>query len=248
MRKKVSRKKHYFVIGIIFVLFLILLIILENQPNQCNIVFEVAEGNSLIEIETEQLSENLLNKTDTFYGLLHDTGVLNMLYTYRFDGEKAYSRRYYLKERIFNDRLKSIWVRIDGKYSNIEHGKEEIDADNFERLTELDKRIEDAKDYSCLMVNRNRLLYDLNNYKETERFKKAFSEFQNVNLNMLRFRPDSTLIFIDFNKMIVGISCGEKILRETIVRGDYLTYEAIYDLNNGDLIKVIIVNTGYFME
>jgi hypothetical protein len=240
------KKKYYWIIGIVVIL--ISLIISFNKPQQLNIVFKVVEGNSLNEIETEPLSKDLLNKEDTFYGLLHDTGVLNMLYTYRFDGEKVFSRRYYLKNRILKDRLNSIWVKLNGKHSSVEYGKEEIDTDSFERLGEMENKIENAKHYSCNTVNQQRIFYDLNNYKETDRFKSAFSDFKDVNLNMLGFRSDSSLTFIDFDKMIVGFDCGKAILTESVIRGDYLTYYAIYDLNSENLIKVIIVNTGYFME
>jgi hypothetical protein len=218
-----------------------------RKSGRLDITFEVAEGNSLIERETEALSKDLLNKTDTFYGLLHDTGVLNILCSYRFDGEKVYSRCYFLKDRIFENPSKSIWVKIEGKYSDTKYGIG-IDANNFERLTELDEKIEHAKEFSCDMVAKNRMFYDLNNYKKTERFKTAFSAFQSVNLNLLPFRPDNSLAFIDFDKMIAGIDCGRVILFEDIQRGDYLTYYAIYDLKKQDLIKVIIINTGYFRE
>lgn len=246
--KRITKKKYYWIIGIILVIFFISLIIFANKPKQLNIIFEVVDGNSISEIENEHLSRNLLSKEVTLYGLLHDTSAINMFYTYRFDGEKVYSRRYYLKGRIFKDPIKSIWVKLNGKYSSIEYGKEEIDATSFETLDEIENKIENAKYYSCNIVNQQRIFYDLNNYKETERFKRTFSNFQNVNLNMLQFRPDSSLIFIDFDKMIVGFDCGKTILTESVIRGDYLTYYAIYDLNIENLIKVIIVNTGYFME
>ena len=246
MKKKVSKK--YWIIAVIIVIFLISLIVFVSKPKQLNIIFEVVDGNSIIEVETEHLSIDSLNKEAVFYGLLHDTGAINMLYVYRFDGEKVYSKRYYLKERIFKDPINSIWVKLNGKHSSVEYGKEEIDADSFERLGEMENKIENAKHYSCNTVNQQKIFYDLNNYKETDRFKRAFSDFQNINLTMLQFRTDSSLTFIDFDKMIVGFDCGETVLSESVIRGDYLTYYAIYDLNSENLIKVIIINTGYFME
>lgn len=246
--KKKTKKKYNWIIGIVIVIFFISLIIFVNKSKPLFIIFEVVEGNSIREVETEPLSTDLLNKEVTLFGLLHDTGAINIFYAHRFDGEKVYTRSYYLKERIFKDRLKSIWVKLNGKYSSIEYGKEEIDATSFERLGEIENKIENAKYYSCNIVKERRRFFDLNNYKKTNRFKNAFSDFQNVNLNMLPFRPDSNLTFIDFDKMISGFDCGKVILRETMIRGDYLTYHAIYDLNSENLVKVIIVNTGYFME
>jgi hypothetical protein len=213
-------------------------------------MFKVVEGIYLIKVESEPLSEDLLGKENTFFGLLQDTGVLNMLYTYRFDGEKAFLRRYFLKRRIYQGGPKNpIWVKIIGKYSNIKIGYEEIDADIFEKVDEIVKKIEKNKSNLCKWVRENRRLYDLNNYKQTKRFKEAFSEsFKNTDLNKLKFRPADALVFIDFDKMVAGIDCGESILSETPIRGDYLAYYAIYNLNNEKLIKVIIVNTGYILE
>ncbi len=246
--KKKSRKWLWGLVIIFSIILIAFYFSFVNKPKQLNIIFEVVDGNSLKEIESEPISKELLNKEATFYGLIHDTGAINMLYTYRFDGEKLYSRRYYVKERIFKDPINSIWVKLNGKYSSVEYDKQEIDAMSFERLDEIESKIETARYYSCNIVNQQRIFYDLNNYKETDRFKKAFSDFQNVNLNMLQFRPDSSLTFIDFDEMIAGFDCGGTILTESVIRGDYLTYYAIYDLNSENLIKVIIVNTGYFME
>ncbi len=246
--KKKNRKKHYLIFGIIIIILIFISLIFVNKPKKLNIIFQIVDGNSINEIENKRLSTDFLNKEVTLYGLLHDTSAINMLYTYRFDGEKVYSKRYYLKDRIFKDHVKSIWVELNGKYSSVEYGKEEIDATNFERLEEMENKIENAKQYSCDIVKEQRIFYDLNNYKETDRFNKVFSGLQNINLNMLQFRPDSSLTFIDFDKMIAGFDCGKTILKESVISGNYLTYYAIYDLNSENLVKVIIVNTGYFME
>lgn len=97
-------------------------------------------------------------------------------------------------------------------------------------------------------LKENRTNIDLNQYKTTNRFKKAFLEFKNKNLNHLVFEPDSSITFIDFDKKYVGVNCGKYILRETAQRKDYLCIHAIYDYENNTLKKALIQNTGCFLE
>ncbi|MBT8386123.1 MAG: hypothetical protein KJO12_01825, partial [Ignavibacteria bacterium] len=138
-----------------------------------------------------------------------------------------------------------------GKYSRLDYdsdGKNEINITNFKKLSEIDTDVEKAASYCSDWVSKNRTSYDLNEYKQTERFKKALSDLEHLDFNKTKFKLDQSLVYFDFNKMVIGVDCGRHTLRENIQRGDYLNYLAIYDLKNEKLLKVKIVNTGYYLE
>jgi hypothetical protein len=222
----------------------------QIQESGLNGLFQISEG-SLFNHNNTKLPEDLSSKSFVLYGELFDTGELNLMDIYIFDGENALRRRYYVKNRVYQKPFNSVWVQVTGKYSRLDYdsdGKNEIDISNFKKLSEIDKKVEEAEDYCRDWVSKNRTFNDLNEYKQTERFKKALGDLEHIDFNKTEFKIDHSLVYFDFDKMIIGVDCGRHTLRENLQRGDYLNYLAIYDLKNEKLLKVKVVNTGYFLE
>lgn len=222
----------------------------QFQGNRLIDLFQISEGN-LFDHNNTKLPEDLSGKTFVLYGELFDTGELNLMDIYTYDDENTLRRRYYVKNRVYQKPFNSVWVQVTGKYSLLDYdsdGKNEVDIRNFKKLSEIDKKVEKAEDYCSDWVSKNRTSYDLNEYKQTERFKKALSDLEYLDFNKTDFKIDHSLVFFDFDKMVIGVACGRHTLRENIQRGDFLNYLAIYDLKNEKLLKVKIVNTGYFLE
>ena len=222
----------------------------QFQENRLISLFQISEG-SLFDHNNTKLPEDLSGKTFVLYGELFDTGELNLMDIYTYDDENTLRRRYYVKNRVYQKPFNSVWVQVTGKYSLLDYdsdGKNEVDIRNFKKLSEIDKKVEKAVGYCSDWVSKNRTSYDLNEYKQTERVKKALSDLEYLDFNKTDFKIDHSLVFFDFDKMVIGVACGRHTLRENIQRGDFLNYLAIYDIKNEKLLKVKIVNTGYFLE
>lgn len=222
----------------------------QLQENRLIDLFQISEG-SLFDHNNTKLPEDLSGKSFVLYGELFDTGELNLMDIYTFDGENTLRRRYYVKSRVYKNQFNSVWVQVSGKYSRLDYdsdGKNELDVSSFKKLSEIDKKVEKAGGYCSDWVSKNRTSYDLNEYKKTKRFKKALSDLEHLDFNKTDFKIDHSLVYFDFDKMVIGVECGRHTLRENIQRGDFLNYLAIYDLKNEKLLKVKIVNTGYFLE
>lgn len=222
----------------------------QFQENRLIGLFQISEG-SLFDHSNTRLPKDLSAKSFVLYGELFDTGELNLMDIYTFDGENALLRRYYVKNRVYQNPFNSVWVQVTGKYSRLDYdsdGKNEVDISSFKKLSEIDKKVEKAEGYCSDWVSKNRTSYDLNEYKQTERFKNALSDLEHLDFNKTDFKIDHSLVYFDFDKMVIGVDCGKHTLRENIQRGDFLNYLAVYDLKNEKLLKVNIVNTGYFLE
>lgn len=220
------------------------------QGDRLKTLFRASEE-SLFDHNTAKLPKYLSGQSFVLYGELFDTGELNLMDIYTFAGKNALRRRYYVKNRVYQDPFNSIWVQVTGKYSRLDYdsdGKNEIDISGFVKLPEIDKEVEEAKVYCIDWVDKNRTSYDLNEYKQTEYFSKALSDLEHLDFNQTDSKIEHTLVFFDFAKMLIGVTCRRHTLRENIQRGDYLHFLAIYDLTNEQLLIVQIVHTGYFLE
>lgn len=215
-----------------------------------NTLFQNSEV-GLFEVDRSKLSSKQSGENCILFGELFDSGELNLLDVYTYSGENAFQRKYYLKNRIYKNPYNSVWVEVIGKYSKLNYdadNKNEIEIYEFNTLPNINKKIALAKVYCNEWMRVNKNHFDLNNYKKTQRFKSSLFDLDHLDFNETKFESNDSLIFFYYNKMIVGIDCGKHTLRENEQRGDFLNYLAIYDLENEKLIKVKIVNTGYFLE
>jgi len=193
----------------------------QLQENRLIGLFQISEG-SLFDHNNTKLPKDLSGKTFVLYGELFDTGELNLMDIYTSDGENALRRRYYVKNRVYQNPFNSVWVQVTGKYSRLDYdsdGKNEVDISSFKKLSEIDKKVEKAEGYCSDWVSKNRTSYDLNEYKQTERFKKTLSDLEHIDFNKTDFKIDHSLVFFDFDKMVIGVACGRHTLRENIQRG-----------------------------
>lgn len=209
--------------------------------------FEISDGQGLVGIDTDT-TEDDANVTLTLVGRIEDTGELNLFRTYRVDGDLVLSRQYYLTERMYQELHRSTWVRLTCQPAGTLHGGPVIDASSFGPVPGLDASLERAVQEACAHVEANRNGFDLNLYKGTERFKAALAEHADKDLNVLPFEPRDEIVFVDTDVRRIGIDCGRVVLRSDPVRGDFLSFLAVYDLEAGRVERVLVRNTGYFME
>ena len=139
-------------------------------------------------------------------------------------------------------------MRLTGRPAGTLHGGPVIDASSFGPVPGLDASLERAVREACAHVEANRKGFDLNLYKGTERFKAALAEHADKDLNSLPFEPRDEVVFVDTDVRRIGIDCGRVVLRNDPVRGDFLSFLAVYDLEAGRVERVLVRNTGYFME
>lgn len=216
------------------------------QPQQQD-VFIVSEGNTLISFDNV-LNDSLKGKKVSLKGKIHDTGSLNLFYTYSYSDSTITATRFFIDKRLFIKPYSYNWATLHGHYSKTGKDKIEISVTNFKIMDSINAEVEKAVSYSTKWVAENKKSFDLNEYKNTQRFSKALTDFRNVNLNHIAFEPDSTVTFIDFENRLIGINCGRHILRKTEQRSDFLCFHAIYDFKHKVLKKVIVQNVGVFLE
>ena len=213
-------------------------------------VFEFSEG-QLLRNDATKPPKSMRDKSFSAYGKLSDTGVLNFFDEFYYQDPDGFQIRFYVQERKLQNPHHFIWVGVSGVYSRVNYGgdsKNEIEIQNIFHVPEYDKKLTWAKKYCRDWVNINKLNVDLNAFKKTNRFRKTLKELEALDFNKTEFIRDSSIVFFDIDNMICGINCGKQVLRENSQRGDFLTYLAICDIKREKLIRVKIVNTGYFLE
>ncbi len=209
--------------------------------------FEISDGQGLVSTDTTATEEDT-NTTLTLVGRIEDTGDMNLFRTYRLVEGRVLSRQYYLTERMYQELHRSTWVRLTCQPAGTLHGGPVIDALSFGPVPGLNTSLERAVRESCAHVEANRKGFDLNLYKGTERFKAALTEHADKDLNALPFEPRDEVVFVDTDVRRIGIDCGRVVLRNDPVRGDFLSFLAVYDLDVGRVERVLVRNTGYFLE
>ncbi|MDP6627704.1 MAG: hypothetical protein QGG50_07365 [Methanopyri archaeon] len=209
--------------------------------------FEISDGQGLVEVDTNT-SEEDTNATITLVGRIEDTGALNLFRTYRLAEDHALSRQYYLTDRVYKDPHGSTWVRLTCQRAGTLHSGPALRASSFEPVPGLNASLERAVQNACAHVEANRKDFDLNLYKGTKRFKAALTEHVDKDLNTLPFEPRSEVVLVDNDVRTAGIDCGRVVLHSGPVRGDFLSFLAVYDLEAERVERVFVRNTGYFME
>ncbi len=209
--------------------------------------FEISDGQGLVGVDTSTLKEDA-NATITIVGRIEDTGALNLFRTYSLADGHALSRQYYLTERVYEDLHGSTWVRMTCQPAGTLYGGPALRVSSFEPVPGLNASLERAVLDACGHVEASRNNFDLNLYKGTERFKAALAEHADKDLNTLPFEPRDEVVFVDRDVRKAGIDCGRVVLRNGPVRGDFLSFLAVYDLEAKRVERVLVRNTGYFME
>ena len=209
--------------------------------------FEVSDGQGLVGVDTSTLKGDT-NDTLTLVGRIEDTGALNLFRTYRLAEGRALSRQYYLTERVYEVPHRSTWVRLTCRPAGTLHSGPALRVSSFEPVPGLNASLKRAVQDACEQVEANRREFDLNLYKGTERFKAALAEHADKDLNSLPFEPRDEVVFVDPDVRTAGIDCGRVVLRNDPVRGDFLSFLVVYDLKNGRVERVLVRNTGYFLE
>ncbi len=221
----------------------------KNIPNQLigKDIIVFAEGSTLYKTNNN-INDSLINQKTLLIGKIHDTGALNLFYVYEFNADEILAKRFFLDSRVYKNKYSSTWAKLEGYYTKTGKYKIGLAVEKMHKIQGIDKITGEAISRSKKWMRKNRTNIDLNQYKNTKRFQKAFLEFKNKNLNHLPFEPGSSITFIDFDRKYMGVNCGKYILRETAQRKDNLCIHAIYDYEDNTLQKIFVQNTGSFLE
>jgi hypothetical protein len=218
------------------------------------LVAVIAEENTptfvIQEIEKYDTSTPVTGSFDA-YGKLEKTGKQLSFTTYSYKQNVFFVRKYYVTNPLDNTLINHSWVQAQGVYHKSVAARVEITISNCQSVIKWNKKIATAVQDSRKWVIANLPKYDLNNFKNTERFRLALSHLHKTNLNSSKYLPQinkSPVIYADFNNMIIGIDCGKSLLFRNEIRGDFLSYVAVYDIKKQKLLCACVINTGYYLE
>lgn len=183
-------------------------------------------------------------------GLLNDTGVINTFCFYKIDGNSILSTYCTLEERIYKNINKPAWVNLNAASLSFSKNGNLIKAVGFKPIEDVAGIISRAGKLCESWANGARRNVGLNLYKKTDRFKKAFSKFSDRDLSVLEFRHSGAAHheYIDFVNSKIAVEAGRYVISETDNRKDYLVCVAIFDMKTLVPLRIIIVNSGEFLE
>lgn len=213
-------------------------------------VFEAAEGNTLIEPGDADASTP--GTEAAFAGKLLDTGEINIFYKFKYDPAtfRTSYQMYYVPKRKLKVAGGEVWAKVFGRFIESREMRPALELDEYQPAgPDFDKMRVDGKPV-CETVRKHLREFDANDYKKTKRFKESAlaKRYGKKDLNQALFRKSDDVVFYDFDAQVAGFDCGKRILGEGSNYGDFLTYMAVFDVGKGTLIKVLVVNTGYFLE
>lgn len=92
--------------------------------------------------------------------------------------------------------------------------------------------------------------YDLNSYKKSPFFMPIrLDHVKDLDFNQTKFQAENKILGTDEKAKTIFIDLGRKILYEDhIQRGDFLSFIAVYDLEKQEVSKILLYNSGYFLE
>ena len=221
--------------------------IVKKQDIQKSDIFRISEGINPVSFNNF-LNDSLQGNEVVLKGKIYDTGAINLFYHYQYNEGNITAKRFFLDKRVYENKLSSQWIELRGHYSKTGKDKIEISVSNYIVIESISKHIEGAIKYTNKWFGANKKNFDLNKFKQTDRFQTALLDFQNTDLNQTVFEADSSILFVDFNKKLIGVNCGSHILRKTEQRSDFLSFFAIYCYSHNVIKEIIVQNTGYFLE
>ncbi|WP_372365786.1 hypothetical protein [Candidatus Uabimicrobium sp. HlEnr_7] len=219
--------------------FLLLCISVLNSQDLFS--FQPIEEHTFQKISTKLVGQNLV-----LNGKIEKIGKHNYFTTYSYNNNLFSLQKYYVTNVVYN-KPHPTWVKITGKYSQILGQRIEIEIQEY---SNLQAEWQEASKNSQLFIEKNLKTYDLNGFKTTTRFKVAMSHLREKNLNLSPYiKINSPLVsHVDHDKGIIAIYCGKNMLHKSSIRGDFLSYYVVFNVNKEKIIRVSVVNTGYFLE
>lgn len=210
-----------------------------------------AEGNSVVR------HENALPGLDggktgsvVLRGLLNDTGAINTFSVYTIDEISIRCAFFTLERRIYRKTNIPVWVELKASGLIFESGGNRAIPTGFKRIGRADGIVSRARKRCDGWARGARPNVDPNLYKNTGRFKKAFSRFSGRDLRLLEFRRPAAAcqVYIDFANSKIAVEAGRYVIFETDNRKDYLVCMAVFDLETLAPLRIIVVNSGEFLE
>lgn len=92
--------------------------------------------------------------------------------------------------------------------------------------------------------------YDLNSYKKSPFFIPIrLDHVKDLDFNKTKYQAENKILGTDEDAKIIFIDLGKKILYEDrLQRGDFISFIALYNLEKQEVSKILLYNSGYFLE
>ena len=195
---------------------------------------------------------DLLGKTVHLSGCLEDTGAINVFKTNTYDGYRVGADRLYVKARVLENPLAEVWCEVEARVSRVDVAQQDQNQIEILSRREVDMAsLNRALDASADWVAKNRAAIDLNRFKQSERFANPrFTKLPaDTDLNALPRRDVREIRGVDAARGIAAFTVARHVLGEVQHHhGEFLDLVVVYDLKAGRIIRVRVVNTGYFLE
>lgn len=120
---------------------------------------------------------------------------------------------------------------------------------DFKQDEVVPEKTNKALEQSAKWWYENRNKFDANRFKKTDRYTKWLHNKINLSdFNTAKFEPRKKVLFFDYENDIVGIDMGRQVLKKDSRWGHFLSYIVIYNLQHKKVERVLVRNTGYFLE
>ncbi len=217
-----------------------------------NVLVSYVEGNSVTRSENivPRPSSEGEKKNIKICGQLNDTGAINTFCFYTIVNDRIGATFCTLDERIYENVNKPVWVELTAAGLTFDGSGNRIRPIGYTRLEGFSERVSRARKLCgdwALGARRN---IDLNLYKKTDRFKKAFSKYSDRDLGLLEFRPPAAECpeYIDLVNSKIALEAGRFVICESANRKDHLLCVAIFELETLEPLRIFVVNSGEFLE
>ena len=111
------------------------------------------------------------------------------------------------------------------------------------------KKLKKIKRKSKRFMKQHRTDFDVNDYKKNKRFNSRFKSYSKTDLNTLPYRLQNEIIFVDETLNEIGYHAGKLIISEQKSHhGDYISFVVVYNYQTNKIARIIVKNTGYFLE
>lgn len=195
-------------------------------------------------------TQELLDKNVVLSGSLHDTSVINVFSVHVYDGFRIKANGLYVKDRPLISPYQSVWCEVKARISKVDlkfqdHNEIEIIARKDADMEPIQRGLETA----CKWVEANRSTIDLNEFRKGEPVRKVRYPIPADDLNRKPYRIMKKINGVDTKRHVAEFLCGRYVMGEVPNHeGHFLDILAVYDLTKQRIIRVIVDESGYFLE
>jgi len=191
-------------------------------------------------------TRELLDKEVVLPGLLQNNCFSAQVY----DGFRIKSKYLYVKDRPLISPLKSVWCEVKARISKVDLKFQ--DHHEIEIVARKDADVESIQqglDATSKWVEANRAKIDLNEFRKGAPMRTVTYQIPADDLNLKPYRIIKRINGVDSKRHVAEFLCGQYVMYEDPLReGHFLDILAVYDLKERRIIRVVVDESGYFLE